>query len=100
MERKGFFFMELGDEWIHDDWNRVWRPTWKVFKPDDREDLIFIREMSVDFDVPHDFDPREKQIKVLEAQKREMTAKFQAAVTEINARIQNLQAIEWEHSNG
>jgi len=40
--------------------------------------------------MPADFDPRPEQIKALEKQREEMTAKYQAMVTEINSRISKL----------
>lgn len=54
-----------------------------------------VMEHTLVFDMPADFDPRPEQIAALEEQKREITAKFQAAVTEINARISKLHAIEY-----
>lgn len=48
------------------------------------------------FEIPDGFDPRPEQIKQLEKQREEMTAKYQAMVTEINARISKLQAITFE----
>lgn len=43
--------------------------------------------------LPDNWDPRAEQIKALEAQRLDITAKFQAAVTDINARISKLTAI-------
>lgn len=50
----------------------------------------------ISFTIPEDFDPRPEQVKQLEAQKRELEAKFSAAVNEINGRIASLQAITHE----
>jgi hypothetical protein len=94
-ERKGFLFMELSDDFAHGIWDKEWRPIWREYKAGESTERIFIGEHTLVCEVPDNFDPRAKQIAALEAQKREITAEFQAAVTEINARISKLQAIEY-----
>lgn len=54
--------------------------------------LVMPYEFTVD--LPADFDPRSAQVKALEKQRDELHAKFALAVTEINARINSLLAIE------
>ena len=55
---------------------------------------LVIMPYTLAFDLPADFDPRTAQVKALEAQKADLHAKFALAVTEINARINSLLAIE------
>jgi hypothetical protein len=45
--------------------------------------------------VPEDYDPRAQQIAALEKQKQKVMADYQNTVTQINARISNLQALEY-----
>jgi hypothetical protein len=45
--------------------------------------------------VPEDYDPRPQQIAALEKHKQKVMADFQNTITEINARISNLQALEY-----
>lgn len=49
---------------------------------------------SFEVEVPDGFDPRSGIVANLEREKAEVTAKFQARITEINGRIQSLLAIE------
>jgi hypothetical protein len=93
-ERQGWAFMELDTDWAHGDYEEKWRPIWREYEASESPKCILIGRQTITFEVPDDFDPRGKQIAALEAQKREMTATFQAAVTEINRRISQLQAIE------
>jgi hypothetical protein len=88
-----FLFME---ERLKDDYSgmELAPRLWPV-KVDENERRFFVSEQTVEVEVPDNFDPRAKQIAALEERKREMTAKFQAAVTEINRRISELQAIEF-----
>jgi hypothetical protein len=58
------------------------------------EKYIAIMPYTLAFDLPSDFDPRSAQVKALEKQKADLHAKFALAVTEINARINSLLAIE------
>lgn len=55
---------------------------------------IAIAPYTIAFDLPAYFDPRSAQVKALEKQRDELHAKFALAVTEINARINSLLAIE------
>ena len=49
---------------------------------------------TIEFDLPEDFDPRAKQIEALEKERTKLQAAFQARITEINAQIQSLLAID------
>lgn len=62
---------------------------------DDTDDRVYIGEQQVEIEVPDDFDPRAKQVAALEKKKQEVMANFQNTITEINARISNLQALEY-----
>lgn len=73
-----------------------WRPTVKDYKGADSESLIFIREISIDVDVPDDFNPLPIQVAALEAQKLAALEKYQQEVAEINERLSKLQAITYE----
>jgi hypothetical protein len=65
------------------------------FKVDDTDGRTYIGPREVEVDVPEDYDPRAQQIAALEKKKQEIMADFQKTVTEINARISNLQALEY-----
>jgi hypothetical protein len=64
------------------------------FKPDDSDHRTYISSQEIEIEVPDNYDPRAKQIEVLQAQKHKIMADYQKTVTEINARISKLQAIE------
>ena len=55
------------------------------------EELIFIAEKEVEFDVPDDFDPRSTQIKALVEKRQEAVTAFHETNTEILRQIQELQ---------
>ena len=65
------------------------------FKIDDTDCRTYIGPREVEVDVPEDYDPRAQQIAALEKKKQEVMAEYQKTVTEINARISNLQALEY-----
>ena len=62
----------------------------------ERDGRVFVKEHSFAVDIPSDFDPVPSQIADLEAEKVKARADFQARITEIDRRIQSLQAIEHE----
>ncbi len=64
------------------------------FKPADSDQRTYICDQEIEINVPDDHDPRAKQIEALQAQKLKIMADYQKTVTEINARISKLQAIE------
>jgi hypothetical protein len=93
---KAFLFMEYG----YDDsyTSRRWAPSvWRV-KIDNAEDRVFIREMTIDVDIPDDFDPVPAQVAALEKQKLRALAEYQQSVAEINERLSKLLAIEHQPS--
>jgi hypothetical protein len=94
--RRGHLFMEFESDWGFGDHEEKWRPIWREYKADENDKCIYIGEHTLVAEVPDDFDPRPQQIAALEARRQEITAKFQAAITEINARISKLQAITFE----
>jgi len=53
-----------------------------------------ICEQEIEIEVPDEFDPRAQQIAALEKQRQKVMADYQKTVTEINDRINKLQAIE------
>jgi hypothetical protein len=63
-------------------------------KFDDGEHRVYIGEQEIEIEVPDDFDPRAQQIAALVEQKQKVMADYQKTVTEINERINKLQAIE------
>ena len=66
--------------------------TFREYEPGDS--FVVVREETLSFDVPDKFDPRPKMVERLEAEKKRIEAEFQARVTQINAQIQSLLAIE------
>jgi hypothetical protein len=64
------------------------------FAPDD-DYRVWVSEQEVEIDVPENFDPRQLQIAALEARKTKAMADYQKSVTEINDRINKLQALEY-----
>ncbi|MGS1028810.1 hypothetical protein [Burkholderia glumae] len=53
-----------------------------------------VREHSIDFDVPDDFDPRPGIVENLEREKTNIRAEAEVRVTDINRLIQTLLAID------
>lgn len=94
IEERGWICME---QWSWDkEPHYMFRPGEKpAAQHDDLVSRAPVVEHTLVFDMPADFDPRPGQIAALEERKREITAKFQATVTEINRRISELQAIEY-----
>jgi hypothetical protein len=67
------------------------------FKAEDECHRTYICQQEIEIDVPEDYDPRAQQIAALEKKRQEVMAAYQKTVTEINERINKLQALE--HSN-
>jgi hypothetical protein len=63
-------------------------------KMDDTEHMTYVGQQEIEIEVPEGYDPRAQKIAALEAQKKKVMADFQKTLTDINARISNLQAIE------
>lgn len=76
-----------------------WEPEGKfqVFycQLDDSEYRTYVGGQEVEIVVPDDYDPRAQQIVALEKQKQKVMADYQKSVTEINDRINKLQALEY-----
>jgi hypothetical protein len=64
------------------------------FKPEDSDQRTYICKQEIEIEVPDNYDPRAQKIEALQAQKLKIMADYQKTVTEINARISKLQAIE------
>jgi hypothetical protein len=75
-------------------WEQTARYLVMYAKLDDCEHLTYVGTQEIEIDVPDDYDPRAQKIAALEAYKQKVMADFQKTVTEINARISKLQAIE------
>ena len=80
----------------HTQWSWDITGEFQVFscKLDDTEHRTYVGEQEIEIDVPDDYDPRAQKIAALEKHKQKVMADFQKTVTEINARISKLQAIE------
>jgi hypothetical protein len=63
-------------------------------KIEDSDHMTFVCEQEIEIEIPDNYDPRAQKIAVLQAQKQKVMADYQKTVTEINARISKLQAIE------
>jgi hypothetical protein len=75
-------------------WEQTARYLIMYAKLDDCEHLTYVGEQEIEIDVPDDYDPRAQKIAALEKHKQKVMADYQKTVTEINARISELQAIE------
>jgi len=63
-------------------------------KLDDNSYRAHVCEQEIEIEVPDDFDPRAQQIAALLDEKKRVMAEYQKTVTQINERINKLQAIE------
>jgi hypothetical protein len=63
-------------------------------KLDDAEHRTYVGEQEIEIEVPDNYDPRAQQIAALEKQRQKVMADYHKTVTEINDRINKLQAIE------
>jgi hypothetical protein len=61
---------------------------------DDTEHYTYVGDQEIEIEVPDGYDPRAKKIAALEEKKKKIMADYQKTVTEINAKISKLQAIE------
>jgi hypothetical protein len=77
-------------------WSWEEKGQFQVFseKLKDEDHRTFVCEQEIEIEVPDNYDPRAQKIAALEKQKQKVMADYQKTVTEINARISNLQAIE------
>ena len=65
------------------------------FKPEDSDQRTYIGKQEIEIEVPDNYDPRAPKIDALEKHKLKVMADYQKTVTEINARISRLQALEY-----
>jgi hypothetical protein len=65
------------------------------FKLDDSDHRAYVGSQEIEIEVPDNYDPRAQQIAALEKQKQKVMADYQNTVTEINARISQLSALEY-----
>lgn len=63
-------------------------------KLDDMEHRVYVGEQEIEIDVPDNYDPRHQQIAALQEEQKKAAAAYQKAVTDIQRRISQLQAIE------
>lgn len=68
---------------------------WRGDKLDGDSLGVPVREATITFEVPADFDPREPRIAALKAKKAQLQAEFTARITEIEREINKLQALEF-----
>lgn len=67
---------------------------WSHEPSSESADVVSIRPMEIEADVPDNFDPRPGQIACLERAKQELRAEFAKRITEFDARISKLLALE------
>jgi hypothetical protein len=77
------------------DWDAEGRFEVLSFKADDDNYRTYIGQQEIEIEVPDGYDPRAQQIAALEKQKQKVMADYQKTVTEINNRINKLQALEY-----
>ena len=65
------------------------------FKASDDSTRTFVCSQEIEIEVPDNYDPRAQKITALEKQKQNVMAEYQKTVTEINERINKLQALEY-----
>lgn len=86
-----FFFMKF--DYPEDYGPKVWQPDLWHCKMDENVNRVFISEMSVEVEIPDDFDPVPRQVVALEKEREEATAAYMKTLTDINERLSKLQAI-------
>ena len=65
------------------------------FRAEDTENLTFIRQQDVEFEIPEDYDPTAQKLAALVAEKDKVNAEFAESIFRINERISKLQALEF-----
>ena len=77
----------------------AWETTgnWTVysFRTTDTEDLTFVCEQDVEFDVPENYDPTAQKIAALQVEKEKAQEAFHKSIHQINEKISKLQALEY-----
>ena len=66
----------------------------REWSEDSRDGHVWIREHSIEVDVPDNFDPRPSMVEALRKEKERIRAEFAAKVTELDKQINNLLALE------
>jgi len=79
------------------DWDAKGRFEILSFKVDDDNYRTYVGKQEIEIEVPEDYDPRAQQIAALEKQKQKVMADYVKTVTEINERINILQALEFSN---
>lgn len=92
---KAYLFMEYGYDFSSSSMEKAWRPCFWRFKAPDTDELVFVRELSIEVEIPDDFDPTAQQLAALERAKGEALQKYQQTVAILNERISKLQAITY-----
>jgi len=87
--------MTMHLHYVKYDWEQEGEFQLYPCKFDDSEDRSYVGERQVEIEVPDNYDPRAQQIAALEKKKQQVMADFQNTITEINALISNLQALEY-----
>lgn len=67
--------------------------SFKDYEPNG-ESFVTVRTETLLLEVPDDFDPRPEMVERLKAEKERLKSEFQMRVTQIDAQIQSLLAIE------
>lgn len=95
---KGFIYAQKGTEWdsVRCEIADCLKFDFTTYRkmPEHWPDSVLVREHEIEVDVPDDFDIRKGLVANLEAEKQAVMAAYQKRVTEINAQIQSLLAIE------
>ena len=65
-------------------------------KMSDAEHRTYVGDQEIEIEIPDNYDPRAQQIAALEQELKGIMADYQKSVTDINRRISELQAIEYE----
>jgi hypothetical protein len=77
----------------------AWETTgnWEVysFHTADTEDLTYVCEQDIEFDVPANYDPTAQKIAALQAEKEKAQEDFIKSIQKIDIRISKLQALEY-----
>lgn len=81
--------------YIKYDWDAEGKFEVLSFKADDDNYRTYVGQQEIEIEVPDDYDPRAQKIAALEKQKQNVMAEYQKTVTEINERINKLQALEY-----
>jgi hypothetical protein len=79
-----------------DVWDEKGRFEVFTFKFDDNDYRTYVCEQEIEIEIPNDYDPRAQQIAALEKQKKKAMAEYQNTLTEINEKINKLQALEYK----